>query len=133
MQMRAARHGLVRAMDRRAVAVMRIAVLAIALAGCVAHSLPLYGGQAGEITVEGSRFLVRFTDTRAEASRMSPEAAPQRMEVLSRALRAIETVSGCRVRPGTLYGDWTLVEAYLSCPDAPSGRLQPVQSHGPPV
>lgn len=64
---------------------------------------------------------------------MSPDPAPERMDILSRALRAIETVSGCQVRPGTLYGDWALVEAYLSCPGKPAGRLQPVQSHAPPL
>lgn len=102
-------------------------------AGCVPHSLPLYSGTSTEITVDGSRFLVRYTDTRAEATRISPDAAPERMVILSRALRGIETVSGCKVRPGTLYGDWNLTEAYLTCPDKPAGSLQPVQSHRPPL
>lgn len=109
------------------------AMLAASLGGCVPHSLPLYAGQAAEITVDGSRFLVRFTDTRAEATRITPQGAPERLVILSRALRAIEDASGCQVRPGTLYGDTNLIEAYLTCPGKAEGALQPVQSHRPPL
>lgn len=108
-------------------------VMAGTLAGCVPHSIPLYAGTAQRVTVDGSRFLVRWTDTRAEATRISPESRPQRMVILSRALRAIETVSGCTVLPGTLYGDTNLAEAYLDCPGRDPERLQPALTHRPPV
>ena len=110
-----------------------LAVLALVLAACAPHSLPLYKGEAARIDIDGSTFLVRHTDTRAEATRISPEAAPPRMLMLSRALRAIETASGCAVLPGTLYGDWSLAEAYLDCPGRDPAVLQPQLTHRPRI
>lgn len=112
---------------------MAMTLIALACGCCAPHSLPLYSGESADITVDGTRFLVRYTNSRAEATRVSPELSPNRMVILSRALRAIESASGCSVRPGTLYGDWNLIEAYLSCPDEPSGTMKPVLVHQPPV
>lgn len=107
--------------------------MAMALSGCAPHSLPLYAGQARTVTVEDSVFLVRWTDRRAEATRMSQHLAPDRMIMLSRALRAIEGASGCRVQAGSLYGDTSLAEAFLDCPETRPERLQPRLTHRPPI
>ncbi|WP_108261270.1 hypothetical protein [Mangrovicoccus ximenensis] len=106
---------------------------ALGLAACAPHSLPLHGGQSAEVEVGGSVFLVSYTGTRAEATRISHERHPDRMAMLSRALQAIEAASGCKVLPGTLYGDWSLAEAYLDCPGTPPQTIRPVLTHRPRV
>ncbi|WP_138466369.1 hypothetical protein [Poseidonocella sp. HB161398] len=105
----------------------------IGLASCIAHSPPLHGARPVRIASGGSVFLVRHTDTRAEATRISAEAHPDRMTILARALAAIEAASGCKVLPGTLYGDWTLAEAYLDCPGGVPQTIQPVLTHRPAI
>ncbi len=104
---------------------------AVCLGGCAAHTPVLYGGTVTRITVEGTRFVVSHTETRAEATRVSPERLPNRERMLYLALQAIEGASGCTVLPGTLYGDWSLTEAYLDCPETPSPRIQPQQTYRP--
>ena len=101
------------------------------LAGCATPVL--WSGTAKDVEIADLTFRVRFTDTRAEATRISSGHVPERMVVLAHAKAAIEQASGCTVRPGTLYGDWSLVEAYLSCPGQPQGRVRPVLVHQPPV
>ncbi|MBE3640396.1 hypothetical protein [Mangrovicoccus algicola] len=106
----------------------------VVLAGCATQSLPLlHGGKVPRVSAGGSEFVVRYTATRAEATRVSPESRPRRMVMLARALEAIETASGCRVLPGTLYGDWSLAEAYLDCPGTAPQVIRPVLTHRPPI
>ncbi|WP_172327077.1 hypothetical protein [Mangrovicoccus sp. HB161399] len=105
----------------------------LGLAACSPHSLPLHGGKSARVEVGGSVFLVSYTGTRAEATRISTETRPERMVMLYRALQAIEAASGCAVLPGTLYGDWSLAEAYLDCPGTPPQTIQPVLTHRPRV
>lgn len=111
--------------------ILLMMLLCVALVACAAHSPVLYGGQVARVTVDGSRFVVSFTDDRAEATRVSAERAPDRLQTLSKSLRAIELASGCDVVPGTLYGDWSLAEAWLTCPGKPQPRVQSRQTARP--
>jgi hypothetical protein len=52
--------------------------------------------------------------------------------MLLRARAAMEAASGCAVRPGTLYGDAVLSEAFLDCPGQEPARLQPRWIYSPP-
>ncbi len=114
----------------------RAAIAGLALAGlaaCSPHSLPLHGGKTARVEIGGSVFAVSYTGTRAEATRISPETQPDRMTMLYRALLAIEAASGCKVLPGTLYGDWSLAEAYLDCPGTSPQAIRPVLTHRPAI
>lgn len=103
------------------------------LAACASPSLPLLKGTRAEVSVGGMDFVVYYTDTRAEAIRVSTGKVPERRLVLAGAMYSIEKASGCKVMAGSLYGDWTLVEAFLTCPGKPSGRLRPVMVYEPPM
>jgi len=96
----------------------------VSLAGCTTPVM--WGAPGATVEVGDSRYLVRWTDQRAEAVRLTAEARADRRIALLKAKLAIEAASGCRVLDGTLYGDWTLAEAWLGCPGHAPPRLKPV-------
>lgn len=65
------------------------------------------------VRVGPSIFDIRVAGLRAEAIRLTPEPAPRLASVAPRGVRAIEAVSGCRVR--RLDGDAALMTAWLDC------------------
>lgn len=99
--------------------------LALACAGCDTPSLPMRNAPRAQVVVEGTRFTVHHTATRAEAVRTSPARHPDKFAMLALAARAMEAASGCTLRPGTLYGDQVMAEAFLDCPGAPQTLLKP--------
>ncbi|MCA8879929.1 MAG: hypothetical protein KDA73_08240 [Rhodobacteraceae bacterium] len=87
---------------------------------------------AARVAVGDTEFIVRHNSYRAEAVRTSAAAHPTVAAMLLRARAAMETASGCTVRPGTLYGDAVLSEAFLDCPGQQPARLQPRWIYSPP-
>ena len=69
------------------------------------------------IDVGGSTFSVRVAGSRARAVRTNLDlrAGIRGREILPRAGLAMERVSGCSVRPGSLEGDSAVAEARLEC------------------
>jgi hypothetical protein len=90
--------------------------IGVLLAGCGLPSPTMLNSQQGVAEVEGSRFSVRWTEDRAEATRTNVEMRPRMDKLLPRARQAIEQVTGCTVVEGTLAGDPTLIRAGLDCP-----------------
>ena len=76
----------------------------------------MVGASRGEVEVAGARYVVFVKGHRAEAVRTNAMGLVSERSLWVRAKLAIERVSGCAVRPGTLYGDQALVEAELDCP-----------------
>lgn len=95
------------------------------LAGCDTPSLPMMGAQTARLTVDGHAFTVHHTPQRAEVVRTSTMTDPSLFEMLRLSRTAMERASGCRVRPGTLYGDRVMAEAFLDCPGADPAVLRP--------
>jgi hypothetical protein len=69
------------------------------------------------IDVGGSTFSVRVAGSKAQAVRTNFDlrAGIRGREILPRAGFAMERVSGCTVRPGSLKGDSAVAEARLDC------------------
>ena len=69
--------------------------------------------------VDGAGFLNDITiwqnGEMVEIYRTSPEALPRLSEVMAKAATAVEQVTGCRVREGSLVGDAALMKATLDC------------------
>ncbi|MEM8553326.1 MAG: hypothetical protein AAGF71_00735 [Pseudomonadota bacterium] len=93
-------------------------ILVIGLGGCAYNSMGMYGGEVGRADVDGSKYSVRYTADRAEATRTNMQMPAGKLIMLGRAQQAIEEVSGCSVRPGTLVGDFSFAKAALECPPA---------------
>ncbi len=87
----------------------------LVLGGCNTPSSDFAGLEAETVTIGGSTFDVRVNGAEAEAIRTNPEASFSFAAVADRARLAMEQVSGCAVRPGTLEGDAALVRAALDC------------------
>ncbi|WP_139840119.1 hypothetical protein [Pseudoruegeria sp. SK021] len=68
-----------------------------------------------EIVVDGHRYVVRHTDARAEAVRVSVAKPADKRVMIATAAKAIERASACQIRAGTLYGDQVMAEAFLDC------------------
>lgn len=104
---------------------MRLVFSVFFLSACAGPSLPLWHADRAEVTIAGHDYVVRHTDQRAEATRVSPAATPARGEMLVHAQSAMEAASGCTIRPGTLYGDRVMAEAMLICPGVEPAPLSP--------
>ena len=88
-------------------------LLSMALIGCDTPSPHFRGIEATQIVVDGSTFDVRVKGDIAEAIRTNSEWAPRMGPIAGRAERAIETVSGCKVKK--LGGDAAVIVARLDC------------------
>lgn len=95
------------------------------VASCDSPSPPMFGAQSARLMVGGHAFTVHYTEQRAESVRTSPMAEPGLRQMLLLSRTAIETASGCTVRPGTMYGDRVMAEAFLNCDGAPPAILRP--------
>ena len=95
-----------------------VLLLPLALMGCDSVPSPI-GPVAGAppriVELDGSTFSVRHTDSEAVAVRTNFDLRAKRGVILPRAGIAIEQVSGCRVRPGSLAGDVARIEARIDC------------------
>lgn len=96
---------------------MRYLIFLLALAACDLPSPiePVAGRAAQVVMVQGSSFSVRYVGSEAVAVRKNFDFRARRHEILPRAGIAIERVSGCRVRPGSLTGDVARIEAKIDC------------------
>ncbi len=97
---------------------------ALGLAACDSPSLPMMSAPVTRLQIAGAEFTVRHDGQRAEAVRTSRMSNPDLWVMLALSKRAIEQASGCAVRPGTLYGDRVMAEAFLDCPGRDGAHLQ---------
>lgn len=103
-----------------------IAFLAILfLASCNTAGPHFRGLSATTVTVEGSTFDVRVNGELAEALRTNVEYAPRFGPIRARAGKAMEIVSGCKVKE--VRGDAALATGILDCGKGgpPVDRLKP--------
>jgi hypothetical protein len=87
----------------------------LTLACCTSASPRFLGAARDEVSVEGSRFIVFRRASEVEVHRVSTEWRPRESVVLAKAIIAIETSTGCRVRPGSMTGDPAIIRASLDC------------------
>lgn len=91
-------------------------VALLGLAGCGMGGQGFMGAQPTSVSVGGMAFDVRLRDDMAEAQRRNFILRARFADIAPNAGLAIEQVSGCRVRPGTLRGDPSVITAALDCP-----------------
>ena len=89
--------------------------LTVILAACASPSPQLMRGQKHEAEVGGSRFTIWRKGEMVEIYRTSPEMLPRLSAVMAKAAIAVEQVTGCPVREGSLVGDAALMKATLDC------------------
>lgn len=93
---------------------MRLVIpLLFLLAACNTAGPHFRGLPATTVTVDGSTFDVRVNDRLAEAIRTNPEYAPRFGPIRARARKAMEMVSGCRVKE--VRGDQAQATGILDC------------------
>ncbi len=73
------------------------------------------GAERLETEVGGSRFVVFRRENKVEIYRVSREFMPRWGETRTKAVRAVEQTTGCKVRPNSLKGDVALMTARLDC------------------
>ena len=97
----------------------------ILLAACNTPGPPFRGIPATTVTIEGSTFDVRVKGRLASAIRTNTQYAPRFGPIQSRAGRAMELVSGCKVKE--VRGDQAVATGILECgTDGPAiDRLEP--------
>ena len=93
-------------------------LIGVLLSACTSASLSMLGIEPVDIAIENSEFRI-WADpgsSRVEAHRISVEIPPPgRRATLARGLRAIERVTGCAVRAGSLAGDQAIMTAEIDC------------------
>jgi hypothetical protein len=109
-----------------------LGVVLLLLGACATPSVPMLSATRSDIDVRGVSFTVHHDRTRAEVVRTTPLAEPGLRPMLAMSVIAMETASGCPIRPGTLYGDRVMAEAFLDCPDNPGVTLRPRWVFTPP-
>ncbi|WP_299773487.1 hypothetical protein [uncultured Tateyamaria sp.] len=97
----------------------------MALAACNTPGPHFRGLPATTVTVDGSTFDVRVRGRLAEALRTNMEYAPRFGPIRHRAAKAMELVSGCKVKE--VRGDQALATGILDCGKGgpPIDRLKP--------
>ncbi|WP_299750123.1 hypothetical protein [uncultured Tateyamaria sp.] len=97
----------------------------MALAACNTPGPHFRGLPATTVTVDGSTFDVRVRGRLAEALRTNMEYAPRFGPIRHRAAKAMELVSGCKVKE--VWGDQALATGILDCGKGgpPIDRLKP--------
>ena len=94
---------------------IRLAALLLMLTACASPSPRFMGGERTEITIEGMAFTVFRRGSEVEVYRTGFAVLPRQRDVFTRAITAIETATGCRVRPRSMTGDAALVRASIDC------------------
>ncbi len=84
--------------------------------GCNQPSLDFAGVDPVKVTVDQSTFLVWRLEDRAEALRTNVEWAPNWEHTYVRFAQAFQAATGCKVRPRTMEGDQSVMQARLDCP-----------------
>ncbi|WP_223274880.1 hypothetical protein [Tateyamaria sp. syn59] len=93
---------------------MRFVLFAcLALAACNTAGPHFRGLPATTVTVDGSTFDVRVNGRLAEALRTNMQYAPRFGPIKARAAKAMEIVSGCKVKE--VRGDQALATGILDC------------------
>jgi hypothetical protein len=90
-----------------------VCTLAI-LAACSAPSPYFMGTKAGVFETGGMRFTVYQRADEVEVHRTGG-GIPRERDVWLGAIRAIERVTGCSVRPRSMEGDQSIVTAEVDC------------------
>ena len=96
---------------------LALPLVLLGLSGCDVPSpvSDFAGTAATRITVGGSTFSVRVAGSQATATRLNFDARARAATILPRAGIAMERVSGCTVRTGSLKGDAAMATATLRC------------------
>ncbi|MBM7068635.1 hypothetical protein [Actibacterium sp. 188UL27-1] len=95
---------------------MRILIpICLFLAACGTATPGFMGAEPTRLEVDGMTFDVRLRADEAEAQRRNVKFGVRWADVAPRAGIAIERVSGCQVRPGSLTGDPSVVFAQIDC------------------
>jgi len=94
-----------------------LAILLCALILTACASMSMQGQPMKQIVVAESTFNVymRSDTDLVEAHRVSVEPLPSKLLTLSKAVRAIELATGCRLKDGTLEGDQAIIKAKVDC------------------
>ena len=95
-----------------------LAALVFGLAACDSPSPAFQGLPARQVTIDGSVFSIRASQTKAEAMRVNREWRARGSVIVANGAKAIEIATGCKVKKRTLKGDTNIVRAGLSCPGA---------------
>lgn len=93
----------------------------ILLAACTTPSPAMMraGHLSREVSVDGARFRVDFTATKAEAHRLNMDMRVARAPMVMRGAIAIVLATGCTLKPRSLEGDQAIVTAALDCEGTP--------------
>lgn len=113
--------------------VLFIALLMVFMvSGCTSPSPKFFGAPRTDLTVENSRFRVFHYpgSPEVEVHRLSFEARPGWSATQAKAARAIEIVTGCQLRDGSLAGDPAIITAEVDCYLAASGGQAMMSSSG---
>lgn len=92
-----------------------LALCALAACDSPAPTDPVWGTPAQVVTIGGDTFSVRVAGVSARAVRTNVNFQARRATTIPKGGQAIERVSGCRIRPGSLTGDIAQIEAQLDC------------------
>jgi len=86
------------------------------LAACNSPSPAFMDGQSTTVDSGGMTFGVWREGDEVEVIRTSTHAMPRLSIIHANATRAIERVTDCPIKDGTLVGDQSIMRAKLSCP-----------------
>ena len=86
----------------------------LVLASCSSPGRRFSGVEPVQVTVEGSDFDVYVLGGEVRAIRMNFEMLPTLAVIGSRAITAMERVTGCKVVNGSFFGDQAMAEARIS-------------------
>jgi hypothetical protein len=89
---------------------------AVLLAGCNTPKVGFHYTAQKTVTVGKNNFTVFYNKTHAQALRHNRIKLRETAQVQADAVIATQTVTGCKVRPGSIKGDPGLVEMTLNCP-----------------
>ena len=105
---------------------MRRALLALALLlpACATPSPHLLGAPRAEVVVDGRRYAVFHDGRSAEAVRVSLDPAWSTARTRREGRLAVRRATGCRVAPGSLRANSSVLAARIDCrePPAPDRR-----------
>ncbi len=91
----------------------------VLLVGCNTPKVGFRYTAQKSITVGKNSFTVFYNKTAAQALRHNRIKLWETAQVQKDAVAATQTVTGCKVRPGSIKGDPGLVQMRLNCPKLP--------------
>lgn len=90
-------------------------ILSLALSACSVPSPRFIGTAARVVETDGMRFRVHRRADEVEVHRLAGGGIRRESAVLLGAIRAIETATGCAVRPRSMRGDQSVIAAEIDC------------------